>query len=255
MYRVAAVALLVTAACFTSQNKNATLPTGVIGPTGGGTTGGGGGNGAQWKGTYHLQDVNDSTLPVRLANDSVSGVGSIGDTTRVFQASIDSAILVLNSDSSAEERDYLTIRDARSATDSSFNRQISFGDTLFGTFRPTATTVAVSLTDTVGGGQTATSTYQASGTTLTGTVAFALYNTDDQLAAAGNALYNFGLTGAPAHQVVGQDAARPPSMGSARRSSGVPMIIDAAAASNVRRFRVPAWALRAWIAAHARTRP
>src|SRR5581483_4902969 len=123
----AAVALAV-GACFTGESKSTTQPTGVVGPTGG--TGGGGGGGAAYSGSYRLQNVNDSTVPHVLASDSTEGVGSIGDTIRVFQASIDSSFLYLNSDTTAEQIDYLTIRDARTATDSSFNHVISFGDTL-----------------------------------------------------------------------------------------------------------------------------
>ncbi len=250
MYRLAAVALLVTAvACFTAENKNETAPTGVIGPTGGGGTNGGGG-GALYAGSYALQDVNDSTVPYQLAYDSVTGP----DTMRVFQAYIDSSKLYLNTDSSAEEMDYLTIRDVRTATDSSFNRDISFGDTLQGTFSATATTITVNLTDTVSG--IVNVTYTVSGSTFSGTVPYVLYNTDNQLAASGQADYLYTHVGSPLHSVDGGGGAsesvllrRHEDRDRASRLSG------AVATSNVRQWRVPASALHAWAAARARTRP
>lgn len=244
IYRLAAVALLVTAACFTAENKNSQTPTGVIGPTGGGTTGGGGG--ALYAGSYALQDVNDSTLPFQLAYDSVTG----GDTTRAFQAWIDSSKLYLNTDSSAEEMDYLTIRDVRTATDSSFNRQISFGDTLQGSFTTTESTITVNLTDTISG--IVNVTYTVSGSTFSGTVPYALYNTDDQLAASGQATYLFAHVGAPLHAV---DGGRPTSESLMFQRANAAKINGAAATSNARRWRVPAWALRARSVARARTRP
>lgn len=245
MYRLAAVALLVTAAaCFTGENKNAQTPTGVIGPTGGGSQGGGGG--ALYAGSYALQDVNDSTLPFQLAYDSVSG----GDTTRAFQAWIDSSKLYLNTDSTAEEMDYLTIRDVRTATDSSFNREISFGDTLQGSFSATQSTITVNLTDTVSG--IVNVTYTVSGSTFSGTVPYALYNTDDQLAASGQATYLFVHVGAPLHAVDGGTTAGESLIlqhPKAARISG------AGATSNVRRLRVPAWAILARSGGRVGTRP
>ncbi len=250
MYRLAAVALLVTAvACFTAENKNESAPTGVIGPTGGGGTNGGGG-GALYAGSYALQDVDDSTLPFQLAYDSVSNT----DSTRVFQAFIDSSKLFLNTDSSAEEMDYLTIRDVRTAADSNFNRVISFGDTLHGTFSSTASTITVNLTDTVSG--IVNVTYTVSGSTFSGTVPYVLYNTINQLAASGQADYLFAHVGPPLHAVDGGNGASESVL--LRRSAdrvGASRLSGAAATSNVRQWRVPASALRAWPAARARTRP
>ncbi len=248
-YRVAAVALLVTAVgCFTGQNKNETSPTGVIGPTGGGGSTGGGTT--LYAGSYALQNVDDSTLPFQLAYDSVSNV----DSTRVFQAFIDSAKLYLNTDSSAQEMDYLSIHDVRTATDSSFVRDISFGDTLQGTFSTTASTITVNLTDTVSG--IVNVTYTVSGSTFSGTVPYVLYNTDDQLAASGQATYLFAHVGPPLHAVDGEPSASRSLL--LKRGAGperASKLSGAAVTSSGRQWRVPLSTLRAWAAAHARTRP
>lgn len=242
--RCLAMALaLAVAACFTGANNGATTPTGVIGPTGGGGSTGGG-SGALYKGTYRLQNVDDSVLPFQLAYDSTAG----GDSSRAFQAWIDSATLYLNSDSSAEETDYLTIRDVRNAPDSSFNREISFGDTLFGTFVPMESSVTVQLTDTISG--IVNVSYTVSGSTLTGEVPYALYNTDDQLAATGQATYAFAYFGPPLSNVVGERNAASPHPSAA--------LSGAVAGSHLRRWRVPAWVLsrlRSSRTALARTRP
>jgi hypothetical protein len=248
----AAILLCAGAACFNGQSTNEQAPTGVIGPTGGGGTSGGGGT--LYAGTYSLQDVDDSTLPFQLAYDSAVG----GDTSRVFQAWIDSSTIYLNNDSSAEEMDYLTIRDVRTATDSSFNREISFGDTLAGTFSSTESAITVDLTDTVSGEVNVT--YTVSGSTFSGSVPYDLYNTDNQLAASGTASYEFVFVGPPPDAaVVMSPATRSavirrglgPSSAAGRSSA----ITGAAAGSRVRRWRVPAWALRELRSAPVRTRP
>jgi len=238
---------LTVAACFTASSRDVTQPTGVIGIKGGG---GGGGGGSTYNGSYRLQTVNDSAVPFKLADDSASGTGGSGDTTRVFIASIDSSLLYLNTDTSAKEIDYLTIRDARTATDSSFDRIISFADTTFGYYSSSGTTVVVSLTDTVGGDHTVSTTYTVSGSTLSGTVSFVLYNTDGAVAAAGDAAYVYGYTGAPLQQLTrpGDRSASESRVGSIR---------DAAALSNVRAWRPPVWAgaSRSLRLGPARTRP
>jgi hypothetical protein len=233
-------------ACFRGDAKDVTQPTGVIGPTGGG----GGGGGTTDDGTYDLVTVNDTSVPYTLANDSVSGVGDDGDTTRVFIASIDSAFLYLNSDLSAEETDYLTVRDARTASDSSFDRTISFGDTSYGAYSVTGSTVLVNLTDTISGEINVS--YSASGSTLTGTVAYILYNTDNQIAAAGNATYEFGYLGAPLSSRVGTRTRIP-----LQRGPRVEALTRSAVAGHVRVWRPPvgAAARRPLTRAPARTRP
>jgi hypothetical protein len=231
MRRFATFALaLAVAACFSGVDKNATQPTGVIGPTG---TGGGGSGGIEDQGSYSLSMVNDSAVPFTLANDSVSGVGTNGDTTRVFIAAIDSSFLYLNSDTTAEEIDYLTIRDARTAVDSSFNRTITFGDTTFGGYTVSGSTVTVTLSDTVSG--TVTVTYTATGSTLTGTVAYVLYNTDDQIAAAGDATYEYAYSGPPLEQRVVSH-----TQGTSKYRLRVGPLMGAAA-SHVRVWRPPVW--------------
>jgi hypothetical protein len=252
VHRLLAVALLLTAsACLRGSSTNATTPTGVIGPTGGGGTSSGG---SPYAGLYTLQDVDDSTLPFQLAYDSVTGA----DTMRVFQAWIDSSFISLNDDSTAVEMDYLEIRDVRTATDSSFNREISFGDTLTGSYSVTSTTITVQLTDTISGEVNVTYTIAGSGT-FSGAVPYALYNTDNQLAASGTATYTFAYSGAPL-----DDAALPghKKVLQSRRfrvpleRAAVGSVAATRVRSTVRPLRVPAWALaRLLSSAPARTRP
>jgi hypothetical protein len=243
----AATLALTAAACFTGANTDSSPLTGVIGPTGTGSSGSGG---TLYAGTYALTDVNDSTLPFQLAYDSAAG----GDTVRVFQAWMDSSYIYLNDDSTAAETDYLTIRDVRTATDSSFNREITFGDTLTGSFSATNSTITIDLTDTTSG--IVDVTYTVSGSTFSGAVPYELYNTDNQLAASGTATYEFAYIGAASSTmaVPGMRKARNQSrsmialqdraaIGPARvRTSAVS---GAGAQSRMRVWRVPAWALAA----------
>jgi hypothetical protein len=200
-FRIAPFALVLAVACVGGVDRSTIAPTGVLGPTGGGGGGSSGGS-ATYAGLYKLQTVNDTVVPDTLAKDSASGTGSIGDTTRVFVAVIDSSIISLNSDSSAQQFDYVSIRDTRTASDSSFNRSISFGDTLAGVYSVSGTTVTVSIIDTVGGTHSVVTTYAATGTTLTGTVSYEIFNTDGAIAAVGQSTYKYGFTGPPLVRVV-----------------------------------------------------
>jgi hypothetical protein len=188
------------AACFTGETRNNAGPTGVIGPTGGGG-GSGGGGGTAGSGTYQLMSVNDTTLPDTLVYDSTTGIGSIGDTERVFAATVLSSLLYLNSDNSAEEITTTVIRDVRVATDSSFNRTDTTADTSAGTFAVSGSTVTVSLIDTVGGTHTVITSYTLSGSALTGLVPFQLYNSEHVVAAVGSANFAYTRTGGPLHQL------------------------------------------------------
>jgi hypothetical protein len=250
--RLVAVALLLTlSACLRGSNTNSGTPTGVIGPTGGGGNNGGGGS--PYAGTYQLTSVNDSGLPFQLAYDSVTGL----DTMRVFQAWIDSSFISLNEDSTAVEMDYLEIRDVRTATDSSFNREISFGDTLSGSYSVASTTITVQLTDTVSGEVNVIYTIAGSGT-FSGSVPYVLYNTDNQLAASGTATYTYAYHGPPLNDaaVPGHTSVLPGhrvGVSFERATVGSPMN---RLKSTARPLRVPAWALaRLLSSVPARTRP
>jgi hypothetical protein len=264
VHRLAAITvLLVVAACFSGANTNAPTLTGVIGPGGNGGDSNSSG-GAPYAGTYTLQDVNDSVLPVQLAYDSVTGA----DTMRVFQAWIDSSIMSLNDDSTADEMDYLEIRDVRSAADSSFNREVSFGDTLTGEYSATSTTITVNLTDTVSGIVNVTYNLGGDGT-FSGVVPYELYNTDNQLAATGSATYNYVYSGPPTNTsaVPGRikviqgrriGALLKPSAVGSRVESRTTAVSGVGARSSLRQLRVPAWALARLLSSGtppARTRP
>lgn len=251
VYRLVAVALLLTAsACLRGSNSNSNTPTGVIGPTGGGSNNTGGGS--PYAGTYMLTSVNDSTLPFQLAYDSVTST----DSMRVFQAWIDSSFISLNSDSSAEEMDYLEIRDVRTATDSSFNREISFGDTLTGSYAVSSTTITVQLTDTISGEVNVVYSIAGSGT-FSGSVPYDLFNTDNQLAASGTATYTYAYHGPP----LGGAAPRHVKIGHTQKV-GVPFQRSPVGSPEglfrptVRPLRVPAWVLARLLSpGPARTRP
>jgi hypothetical protein len=249
VHRLVAVALLlIVPACIKGSNTNAAPPTGVIGPTGGGGTNSGGG--APYAGTYMLQDVNDSTLPFQLAYDSVTGL----DTMRVFQAWIDSSFISLNDDSTAQEMDYLEIRDVRTATDSSFNREIEFGDTLSGSYTATSTTITVQLTDTISGIVNVTYALGGSGT-FSGSVPYELFNTDNQLAASGTATYTYAFHGAPINGTAVPGHTK--VFGGRRLAVPFGRSVDRSRVrSTVRALRVPAWAVaRLLSSAPAHTRP
>src|SRR5580698_9526635 len=110
----ACVIAVAVAACWTGDSNGVTPPSGVIGITPGGSSGSSGGN---VSGLYRLQTLRDSTLPLVIFYDSTTGV----DDT-VFSATFDSSSLSLNSDTSAEEVDFLTVHDVRTDADSSVNR-------------------------------------------------------------------------------------------------------------------------------------
>ncbi|GEM_PF-3043851 len=267
--RLAALGALVLAvfACFSGSSRNVSQPTGPtgIGGGGGGGTGGGGGGGASYAGTYRLQTINDSTLPFVLAHDSASGIGPKGDTIRVFKASFDSSFISLNSDTTAREIDYLTISDDRTASDSSFQRDnIAFGDTTAGSYTVRDTTVQLTRTDTVGGAHSVVMTYSGSGGRLQGTVAYSLFNTDDQLVTSGSAVFVYQRTGPPLHGMGGGSGAAAERIThithvtrAQAAGAGSGQVTGAAGAWNPRAWRPPvSAALRAPMrAVPGRTRP
>jgi len=211
---ILAASALVTTACITSADRNATIPSGVINISGGG---GGSNNTSTSAGTYKLYTVNDTAPPLLVAYDSATGIGSIGDTTRVFSGYIDSAYLYLNTDLTAAQIVYRHIRDTRTATDSSFDRVVAGADTLFGLYVANTSTVTVTLTDTVGGSHSISTVYSISGTSLTGTQIYTLYNSDNVIGASGQYIAVYDYSGTPLRSIE-----RPsPALASRRRAATI----------------------------------
>jgi len=255
--RAVAVALAIgTVACFTSDNRGLTPPSGVIGITPGGSSGSSGGS---VPGLYTLQSLRDTVVPALIFYDSTTGV----DDT-VFAATFDSSWISLNTDTSAREIDFLTIRDIRTDADSDVNRTVSFADTTFGDYSVSGETVTLSLNDTVGGVHTVTTQYTASFTTfniLTGKITYSLYNTAGNFVATDTSTAVYVLSGLPDHEV--SRGARQSERRAATGPSGTlhlrPALGQSATravrTSPVRAYRLPA-ALAARVAASsARIRP
>ncbi len=180
---------LAATACFTSSDRNATPPTGVIGIAPGGGTGSSSGS---FDGTYRLQTVRGLAVPALIFYDSTQGV----DDT-VFAASFDSSFISLNSDNSAREIDFLTFRDIRIDGDSDVDRTVSFGDTTGGTWSVSGQTVVLARTDTVGGAHQVITDFAASGTTLTGLITYSLFNTAGTLVVTDTSTVVYDLVGPP----------------------------------------------------------
>lgn len=202
------IGLGILAACSTSgTDRGETPPSGVTG-VGGGTGGGGtGGTGGGYSGKYTLVSINDSAPPVLLFYDSVSGP----DTTAIFVATIDSSLINLNTDFSAVEWDYLTIREARSSSvpgDSNFDRTIQVIDSTGGTYSVTGGLLTLSRIDTTG---TRSVSFTIGIHTLSGEVSYSVYNSYG-FPVSGTVALVYDLTGAPEHSVV-----RKPSASSAVR--------------------------------------
>lgn len=150
---MAAIAAMATAC--TSTATNATPPTGVFGLFGGsgsGTGGSGGGSGGiDVVATYTLKTVNGSALPALLVDDSVVTT----DSTHIFRAWLDSALISLNTDTTAIAINFVSLFETRTGTGLSgatySGDSVVTPDTLTGTYQynVTAATVLVSLVDTV----------------------------------------------------------------------------------------------------------
>jgi hypothetical protein len=253
--RAAACVLAVAvAACWTADNNGVTPPSGVIGITPGGSTGSSGGNVA---GFYELQTLRDTALPALIFYDSAT---SVDDT--VFAVTYDSSSISLNTDTTAVEIDFLTIRDIRESADSDVNRTETFGDTTFGSYGMSGSNVTLSLTDTVGGAHTVTTVFAAANNALTGLITYSLYNTAGQFVATDTSTAVYALFGPPTD-------ATSRTMDPRSRAAGVPGALRLRPPANARRITVGAmtplgqrtWRVPAPLAARlaappiARTRP
>jgi hypothetical protein len=187
----ATIALLAiaAAACFSGTNTDATAPSGVFGDLGGGTSGSNGGN---ITGTYRLQTAGGLTVPTRIFYDSTTGA-----VDTVFAASFDSSFISLNTDSSAREIDYLTIRDIRPPGDSNVNRTERFGDTVGGTYHVSGTSITLTLNDTIGGPHQVVTQFTATPHTITALLTYSLYNTSGNLETTDTTTVVYDLTGPP----------------------------------------------------------
>jgi hypothetical protein len=219
LFRAAACLMaLAAAACFTSSDRGTSPPTGVIGILPGGSKGSNGGN---FDGTYRLQTAHGIPVPALLFYDS-----TLGTNDTVFSASFDSSFISLNTDNSAREVDFLTVRDIRTDGDSDVNRTVSFGDTTGGIWSVSGQTVTLTRTDTVGGAHQVVTQFTASSNLLTGVITFSLFNTAGNFVATDTATVVYAFTGPPLSNRVGgasgapmgasMDAGMGPSMGAMR---------------------------------------
>ena len=252
--RAAACILAVAAAaCWTADNNGVTPPNGVIGITPGGSSGSSGGD---VSGLYRLETLRDTAVPALIFYDSAS---SVDDT--IFAVSYDSSSISLNTDTTAVEIDFLTIRDIRQSADSDVNRMESFGDTTFGSYGVSGANVTLSLTDTVGGAHTVITDYAFASNALTGLITYSLYNTAGQFVATDTSTAVYALIGlamnATSHALAPRSKAagvpgvhrlRPPT--SARR-----ITVGAMTPLGARTWRVPALLVARFAAPTARTRP
>ncbi len=252
--RAAACILAVaTAACWTADNNGVTPPSGVIGTTPGGSGNSSGGN---VSGLYRLETLRDTAVPALIFYDSAS---SVDDT--IFAVTYDSSSISLNTDTTAVEIDFLTIRDIRQSADSDVNRMESFGDTTFGSYSVSGANVTLSLTDTVGGAHTVITDYAFASNALTGLITYSLYNTAGQFVATDTSTAVYALIGpatnATSHALAPRSTAagahgvlrlRPPT--STRRITARAMTPLGA-----RTWRVPAPTVARFAAPTARTRP
>jgi hypothetical protein len=252
--RAAACLLAIAAAaCWTADNNGVTPPSGVIGINPGGSSGSTGGN---VSGLYRLETLRDTAVPALIFYDSAS---SVDDT--IFAVTYDSSSISLNSDTTAVEIDFLTIRDIRQSADSNVNRMESFGDTTFGSYAVSSGTVTLTLTDTVGGAHTVTTNYDFASNALTGVITYSLYNTAGQFVATDTSTAVYALIGpatnATRHTLASRASAaaaagglrlRPPA-GARRVTAGAMTPLGA------RTWRVPAPVVARFAAPTAHTRP
>jgi hypothetical protein len=253
--RAAACGLAVAAAaCWTADNNGVTPPSGVIGITPGGSSGGS--TGGNVSGLYKLQTLRDTAVPALIFYDSAS---SVDDT--IFAVTYDSSSISLNSDTTAVEIDFLTIRDIRQSADSDVNRMESFGDTTFGSYGVSSSTVTLALTDTVGGAHTVTTNYTFASNALTGLITYSLYNTAGQFVATDTSTAVYDLIGpatnATAHTLAPRaKAASVPGVLRLRPPAGARRItVGAMTPLGARTWRVPAPVAARFAAPSARTRP
>jgi hypothetical protein len=241
------------AACWTSDNNGVAPPSGVIGVTPGGSSGSSGGN---VSGLYRLQTLRDTAVPALIFYDSAS---SVDDT--VFAVTYDSSSISLNTDTTAVEIDFLTIRDIRQSADSDVNRMESFGDTTFGSYSVSTANVTLELTDTVGGAHAVTTDYAFKSNALTGIITYSLYNTAGQFVATDTSTAVYALIGPPANTTSHTLAPR-------SKAAGVPGVLRLRPPTDARRiavgamtplgartWRVPAPVVARFAAPTARTRP
>ncbi|MFI5249945.1 MAG: hypothetical protein ACHQTF_08240 [Gemmatimonadales bacterium] len=252
--RAAACILAVaSAACWTADNNGVTPPNGVIGITPGGS---GGSTGGDVSGLYRLETLRDTAVPALIFYDSAS---SVDDT--IFAVTYDSSSISLNTDTTAVEIDFLTIRDIRQSADSDVNRMESFGDTTFGTYNVSGANVTLSLTDTVGGAHTVITDYAFASNALTGLITYSLYNTAGQFVATDTSTAVYALIGpatnatshalAPRSRAAGvPEALRPRPPAGARR-----ITVGAMTPLGARTWRVPAPVVARFAAPTAHTRP
>lgn len=252
--RAAACILAVAAAaCWTADNNGVTPPNGVIGITPGGSSGSSGGN---VSGLYRLETLRDTAVPALIFYDSAS---SVDDT--IFAVTYDSSSISLNTDTTAVEIDFLTIRDIRQSADSDVNRMESFGDTTFGVYGVSGANVTLSLTDTVGGAHTVITDYAFASNALTGLITYSLYNTAGQFVATDTSTAVYALIGSATNTTSHTLAPR-------SRSAGVPGVLKLRPPTGARRitvgamtplgartWRVPAPVAARFAAPTARTRP
>lgn len=249
---VACVFAVGVVACFTSENRGVTPPTGVIGISPGGSPGTGGGN---VSGLYRLRTLRDTAVPAVIFYDSSTGV----DDT-VFAVSFDSSSLSLNTDTSATEVDFLTIRDIRIDADSDVNRTESFADTTLGNYSVNNQTVTLSLTDTVGGSHTVTTVYAVANNALTGKITYSLYNTAGLFVVTDTSTAMYALTGPPDHDVVrggieSGHGAHAGALGTLHLRPPVAARTATSAATATRTVRVPAALAVRLAVSHAHIRP
>ena len=141
-----------------------------VGPGGGSSGGSGGSAGSAPAALYRLETVNNAVLPYNFGGSEDSVVTT--DSTRVINFLLDSSYISLNTDSTAVEIDYLSIRDERIATThppANFN-YVNFHvvDTSTGTWSDSTGQPTIELLT----GQVSNIGYLYSGDTLTANYAY-----------------------------------------------------------------------------------
>lgn len=139
---------------------------------GGGSGGGGGAAGLAPAALYRLVRVNGSPLPFNFDSGGVEDSVVTTDSTRVKNFLLDSSYISLNTDSTAVEIDYMTIRDERVSTvhpPANFNKLWPLiADTSRGTWSDSTGQPTILLVT----GKVSNLGYQYSGDTLTANYAY-----------------------------------------------------------------------------------